>query len=341
MSYRYVVVGAGAIGGTIGAYMVRHGLEVTFVDSDERHVEAINRDGLTIRGYAETFTVQAAAVTPDEMPPQLHAVILAVKAPATRAAMATIAPNLRAAGFVVSAQNGLNELAIGELIGAQRTVGCFINFSADYLEPGLIHFGGPGAFFIGELDGAISDRLRVLHGDLDHWGGGDVHMTSNIWGYLWGKQAYGSMLFATALTNDSMGDAIDGHRDAMVRLAQEVLAVAAAQGIEPMGFDGFEPQVLGQATPGALDAKTNASLDRLVELRRRDQKTHSGVWRDLAVRKRRTEVDEHFPPIMALAQKRGIATPLLARMVAMIHEIEEGKRPLRRENLDELLQAVA
>ena len=151
-----------------------------------------------------------------------------------------------------------------------------------------------------------------------------------------GQQAYGAVLFATALTNESMADGIDAYRPTMVRLAQEVLAVAAAEGITPMGFDGFEPEIIAAADPDALDATAQASLDRLVAVRRRDQKTHTGVWRDLAVRKRRTEIDEHFPPIIAIARKDGIDTPLLESLVAMIHEIEEGERPLATENLDEL-----
>ncbi|GIV79696.1 2-dehydropantoate 2-reductase [Litorilinea aerophila] len=334
---RYTVVGAGAIGGTIGAYMVRGGLDVLFVDAAAEHVAAINRQGLTIRGYQETFTVPAQAVTPDQMPDQLGAVILAVKAPATRAAMAAIAPRLAPDGFVVSAQNGLNELIIAEMVGQERTIGCFINFSADYLEPGLIHFGGPGAFYIGELNGAITPRLERLQADLGHWGGGPVRMTDNIWGYLWGKQAYGAMLFATALTNETMADAIDQYRPLMVALAREILAVAQAEGVTPLGFDGFEPQVL---QTGDADAVA-ASLDRLVAVRRRDQKTHSGVWRDLAVRKRRTEVDEHFPPILERARRHGLDAPILARMVEMIHEVEEGQRPLARENLDELTTLVS
>ncbi len=333
---RYTVVGAGAIGGTIGAYMVRGGLDVLFVDVAAEHVAAINRQGLTIRGYQETFTVPAQAVTPDQMPDQLGAVILAVKAPATRAAMAAIAPRLAPEGFVVSAQNGLNELIIAEMVGQERTIGCFINFSADYLEPGLIHFGGPGAFYIGELNGAITPRLKRLQEDLGHWGGGPVRITDNIWGYLWGKQAYGAMLFATALTNETMADAIDQYRPLMVALVREILAVAQAEGVTPWGFDGFEPQVLQTEDADAVAA----SLDRLVAVRRRDQKTHSGVWRDLAVRKRRTEVDEHFPPILERACRHGLAAPILARMVEMIHEVEEGQRPLARENLDELATLV-
>jgi 2-dehydropantoate 2-reductase len=329
---QYTVIGAGAIGGTVGAYMARAGLDLLFVDADAAHVAAMNNDGLTIRGYDETFTVPVKAVTPDNLPDRLGAVLLATKAPATKAALAQIAPRLADDGFIVSIQNGLNELVISEAVGKERTVGCFINFSADYLEPGVIHFGGPGAFWLGELDGAITPRLQQLQTDLGHWGGGEVRMTDNIWGFLWGKMTYGAILFATALTNETMADAISDYRGLMIRLAQEVLTVAAKEGVSPQGFDGFEPDVLGSGDAAAVAA----SIDRMVAVRRRDQKTHTGVWRDLAVRKRKTEVDAMYGPILGLAEKYGVATPLLARMVAMIHEIEDGVRPLARENLDEL-----
>ncbi|MEM7132708.1 MAG: 2-dehydropantoate 2-reductase [Chloroflexota bacterium] len=328
----YTIIGAGAIGGTVGAYMARGGLDVRFVDADADHVAAMNRDGLTIRGYDETFTVPAQAVTPAELPDSLGAVLIAVKAPATQTVLEQITPRLADDGFIVSAQNGLNELVIGDAVGRERTVGCFINFSADYLEPGIIHFGGPGAFWLGELDGAVTPRLDQLQTDLNHWGGGDVRMTDNIWGFLWGKMTYGAILFATALTNETMADAISDYRLLMVGIAREVLAVAAREQVAPMGFDGFEPEILGSAEGAELDA----SIERMVAIRRRDQKTHTGVWRDLAIRKRKTEVDAMYGPILDLAGKYGVETPLLTRMVAMIHEIEDGARPLQRESLDEL-----
>src|SRR5579859_2611546 len=289
---RYTVFGAGAIGGTVGAHMVRGGESVLFVDKDVDHVRAMQSRGLTIRGFAETFTVPVEATPPDQLPASLETVLLACKAPATEDAVRSFADRLSADGCVVSLQNGLNELTIARLVGQERTIGAFVNFSADYLEPGVIHFGGRGAFFIGELDGRLTPRLETLRQALGHWG--DVQMTDNIWGFLWGKQAYGAMLFATALTDDSMADAIDQHRQVTVALAREVLQVAAAQGIQPLGFDGFEPHAIAAADPDVLDA----SLARLFDVRRGDEKTHSGVWRDMAVRKRRTEVDAHFAPII-------------------------------------------
>src|SRR2546423_4409661 len=272
---QYTVFGAGAIGGTVGAHMVRGGESVLFVDRDDDHVRAMQQHGLTIRGFAETFTVRVEAITPDALPDRLQTVLLATKAPATQAAVESFADRLAPDGCIVSLQNGLNELTIARLVGEQRTIGAFVNFSSDYLEPGLIHFGGRGAFYIGELDGTVTPRLLDLRQALAHWG--DVQVTDNIWGFLWGKQAYGAMLFATALTNDSMADAIDQHRQVMVDLAREVLRVAAANEIHPLGFDGFEPEAIGAADGATVDA----SLERLIGVRRKDEKTHSGVWRGL------------------------------------------------------------
>jgi 2-dehydropantoate 2-reductase len=111
-----------------------------------------------------------------------------------------------------------------------------------------------------------------------------------------------------------------------------VLQVAAALQVTPLGFDGFEPESIASPDRASVDA----SLDRLIAMRRTDEKTHSGVWRDLAVRKRRTEVDAHFLPIVERAEQLGLEVPLLRRMIAMIHEIEDNRREFSGANLDEL-----
>ncbi len=321
---RYTVFGAGAIGGTVGAHMVRGGESVLFVDKDRDHVRAMQSRGLTIKGFSETFTVAVEATTPDRLPDHLDTVLLACKAPATEEAVRSFANRLASDGCVVSLQNGLNELVISSIVGESRSVGAFVNFSADYLEPGVIHFGGRGTFVIGELNGVLSPRLDSLQRALGHWG--NVQTTDNIWGYLWGKQAYGAMLFATALTNDSMADAIDAHRSLMIALATEVLQVARALDVTPLGFDGFDP------------SNVAGCLNDVIAIRHKDEKTHSGVWRDMAVRKRRTEVDAHFLPIIDRARELRLQVPLLERLVAMIHDVEEGRRDFSGANLDELYQ---
>ena len=82
------------------------------------------------------------------------------------------------------------------------------------------------------------------------------------------------------------------------------------------------------------------SLDELVAFNRRSAKTHSGIWRDLAVRKRRTEVDAQIGIIVTLGAEAGVPTPLTARLVELIHDIEEGRRSQSLATLD-LLSSVA
>lgn len=329
---RYTIVGSGAIGGTLGAYMTRAGEDVTFVDQDRAHVQAMNEHGLTIRGYAETFTVPAHAFTPDAVPGPLEAVLLAVKAQHTEAALRGVLDRLAPDAFVVSLQNGLCEDVIREIIGAERTVGAFVNFSADYLEPGLIHYGSVGALYLGELDGRSTKRLATLERALGHWG--PVHPTDNIWGYLWGKMGYANMLFATATVDATMPDVIDRYRALAAELAAEIYDVAEREGVRVEGFDAVEPRVYHPR--GQDPARVNASLDRMVAWQRTSEKQKSGIWRDLAVRHRPTEVDVQIGRCAAIGARHGLTMPLTNRLVAMIHDLEEGRRAMSWENVEEL-----
>jgi len=331
---RFLVWGAGAIGGTLGAFLARAGHDVTLVDVAEDHVAAIEADGLRITGPIAEFVARPPAFTPAEVDGAWETVVLATKAHHTGDALPMLLPHLTPSGCVVSAQNGLNELEIAEAAGAARTVGAFVNFGADYLQPGVVHYGGRGAVVLGEIDGRTTPRVRALR---DAWADFDERaiVTSNLWGYLWGKEAYGAMLFATALTNDSIADALarPERRGLYVALAREVLAVAAARGVTPEPFDGFDPAAyLPSADPGAA----GASLDALVAFNRRSAKTHSGIWRDLAVRERPTEVDAQLGVVVRLGAEAGIHTPLTARLVQLIHEIETGARSQSQDALDAL-----
>jgi len=331
---RCLVWGAGAIGGTLGAYLARAGHDVTLVDIVEDHVAAINRDGLRITGPIAEFTQRVPAFTPATVSGEWDTVILATKAQHTEAAAQALRPHLGASGCVVSAQNGLNELAISRIVGAERTVGAFVNFGADYLEPGVILYGGRAAVVVGEIDGRLTPRAHALR---DAWADFDERaiVTPNIWGFLWGKEAYGAMLFATALTNESIADALamPAHRPLYIALAREINAVAAARGVKPEGFDGFDPSAY---LPSAPAGSAERSLEALVAHNRRSAKTHSGIWRDLAVRKRRTEVDAQLGIVVALGAEVGVPAPLTARLVALIHDIENGVRPQSIETLDAL-----
>jgi 2-dehydropantoate 2-reductase len=331
----FLIWGAGAIGGTMGAYLAQAGHTVAFVDRAAEHVQAIHDKGLTITGPIDQFTVQAPAFIPAMLAGEYGVILLCVKAQDTEAAALALRPHLRDDGYVVSAQNGLNELVIAAIVGRERTMGCFVNFGADYLEPGVVLFGGRGAVVLGELNGQITPRLQTLQGALLDFEANAI-TTPNIFGYLWGKLAYGAQLFATALTNESIADCLADPRYRLlyIALAQEVLRVAHAEGIQPQAFNGFNPHAF---VPGVDRAISEQSLDEMVAFNHRSAKTHSGIWRDLAVRKRRTEVDPQLGPIVHFGQKQGVPTPITTRLIELIHDLEEGRRVQGLATLD-LLQ---
>jgi 2-dehydropantoate 2-reductase len=329
-----MVWGAGAIGGTVAAYLRRAGLDITTVDTSADHVRAIRERGLAITGPIETFTQRLPAFTPDEVEGVWDTIFLCVKALHTEAAARQLEPHLAADGVVVSLQNGFNELAIAEAVGQTRTMGAFINFGADVVEPGVVHFGGRGAVVVGELDGRETERVVRVRRALLHFEPAAI-VTRNIWGYLWGKMGYGSLLFASALTEASIVDVLDSReaRAVLTALAREVMAVAGAEVVTVMGFNGYDPAAFASGGAGrAIDA----SFDAMVAFNRRSAKTHSGVWRDISVHHRKTEIDAQFAPVLKLARRHGIAVPHLERLVALMREVESGAQPQAWDNLARL-----
>jgi 2-dehydropantoate 2-reductase len=332
----YTVVGAGAIGGTIAVHLAAAGVPVQLVDADVEHVAAIRERGLTLVTPAGTTTVELPVFALDDAPQVLDRVLLAVKAQATEAAAAWIAPRLSPTGWVASLQNGLNEGTIAAHVGDERTVTAFVDLFADVTAPGVVTDGGHGGMALGEHAGGVSPRVQQLADDLAHWGTPVV--TDNVAGFLWSKLAFGAMLVATALADDDMSVLIDRHRAVMSELAAEVISVADAQGVRLEAFDAFQPDAFRR---GVDPATTERSLDGLVAWLATQSKTRSGIWRDIAVRERPTEVPVQYRPVLEAGRAHGVALPHVAALVAAIGELERGERRMDERSLTELAGAGA
>jgi Asp-tRNA(Asn)/Glu-tRNA(Gln) amidotransferase A subunit family amidase len=160
---------------------------------------------------------------------------------------------------------------------------------------------------VGEIDGTITERVTSLAADI-----ADAQVTDSVLGYLWSKEAYGAMLAATAVSDLPIADVLGdpAWRPLLIGLASEVLAQAP---VRPVPLDGFDPADLA------------GSLTRLAEFNRGSAKTHSGIYRDLAVLHRPTEV----PAILG-----GMDGALIRRAVELVAAIERGERMCSRSNLD-------
>ena len=309
------IIGSGAIGGAIGAHMIRAGHDVTLCDADEAHVAAIREHGLIIEGPVNEFTVAARAVTPSELPARVPRAIVAVKSLHTRAAAELLRGRLAPDGYVLTVQNGLTADTLVEAVGRDRVVSSFVNFGADVMAPGRIMQANVATFRVGELDGGrITPRVVDLVRALPY-----AKATGNVLGYLWGKEAYGAMLWAGAVSDLTIAEHLEDprYRPVMIAIAQEVLAQAP---VKVESFDGFDPDDL------------EGSVGRLAAFNRNSAKKYSGIYRDLVVRKRKTEIDEVL---------RDINGPIFNKVAEIIHDIEEGRRVNERANLDELASFVA
>jgi 2-dehydropantoate 2-reductase len=335
---KITVWGAGAIGGTIGAMLTKAGYDVTLVDVVPEHVRIMSEQGLRLSGGRGDERYPVKAKLASEVTEPLEIVFLAVKGHFTDQAMQQIAPLLKPDGYVVSTQNGLCEEIIAKHVGEERTVGCFVHFGADYIEPGHILFSNDADIFLGELDGSMTQRLKDVQSILLNVM--PTHLTSNILGYLWGKLVYASMAFVVSSVDAPVDIVLADPRARQVSLAAsaETARVATALGYKLEMIGSFDPNAF-VVRPG-WEAAANQTLDKLSSEMGKAIKNHMGIWMDLKIKRRATEVDMQCGPTVRRGRELGIATPVNEAVIALVHEIERGERGMDWDNLDRLLQSV-
>jgi len=328
---RVTIIGAGAIGGISGAYMARAGTDVTLVEQADEHRVAIERDGLQIDGL-DSFTVRLPVLRPDELRGPLDLAIIATKTQHTAAALDVIEPHLGPQSIVLPLQNGISALWIAERVGADRTIPSSITTNNFYTSPGHLTYNRRGVVHVGESDGRITPRVEAIVHLLA--AAYDAAASANVWGYIWSKMVAGSMTFTTALVDAPMGPILtrsNRHKRLFARIGSETAAVAQARGVRLEAGDDLDPSGL---LPGASEATMFGEVERFAE---HAMHVYSGVWRDIAVRKRRTEADTLIGPVIDEGQRQGVAMPLNRAMRRLLAEVEDGVRPQAWENLDELI----
>ena len=328
------IIGAGAIGGTIGAFVSQAGYNVKLVDVVPDHIEKMNADGLRIEGVRGDHSYPVTAVHADDLTGPLDVVLLCVKGHFTEIAMRRYGPMLADDGYVISIQNGLNEEIIAKHVGRERTVGCFVHFAADYLEPGLLQLSNERTLHVGELDGEITPRVEALATMLGH--AMPAEATDNIWGYLWGKMTWAGMAFVTACIDAPVDDVVN-HPLGMTlcRLAStEVYTVAMTQTATLLPIGVFDPMMFA---PGDdYETRATSAVLAVGEDMRGRIKDKTGMWRDLRVKRRKTEVDMQPGNVVEIGKREGIPTPVNAAVVQVIHEIEDGERGMGWDNLNDI-----
>ena len=331
MSDRFLIVGAGAIGAITGVHLARAGHHVAYAETSQAHVDAVRRSGLRLSGALEA-TIRPDIATPDEISGQYDTVLLAVKARHTNDTLPLLQRVLGPEGCVVSLQNGLEEYKLADALGKSRVIGAYLTFGGFYVEPGHVKYGGTGSFKLGELDGHMSERLAHLARTLKVQQ--PVQATDNIFGFLWAKMALGAVYFGTAITDLDVPEVYTDpeRRAVLATLCGETVAVAEKLGVSVETTDGFDPKAfrLGAPADGVVQ---QASWDAQRRYWGRHDNARTGIWRDLAIHRRPTEIDGLVDEVIRLAGNSNVPVPHLQRLSAVVHAIERGEQEMSPDAL--------
>jgi 2-dehydropantoate 2-reductase len=146
MPQTVAVYGAGAIGSLVGARLHEAGVSVQLI-ARQAQVDAIRANGLLVKGPSESHRVQLPATT--SLDGMADILLLTVKSQDVAEACRSIA-GLHSDSTVVTMQNGVrSDREAAEILGRDRIVGCVLNISATYLEPGVIEQNTRAFFQVG------------------------------------------------------------------------------------------------------------------------------------------------------------------------------------------------
>ena len=332
---RFLVMGTGPIGGIIGGRLAHAGHDVTFVDVDQEHITAILEKGLQVDVPDGPFNVKIPIVLPGDIQGKFDTAFIAVRSNYTSDTLSAVMPHLTDNGLLVSLQNGINPPLLEEKVGLDRTVGAAIRMGSRRIAPGHLYTDTRGHLYVGHLHGRITPQLQKLNELLDSVIPSEI--TDNILGVLWSKLTYTCLGYFGSLADAALATSCtdEKNRGLLVEFLGEAVAVGEAVGARFIGLAEYNPPDLHSSKPfedrlAVINkyAKSWKVVDRKGPLRQMQQ----GIA---------TEVDYTLAYVVREGERVGIQVPLCNAVLGMIHDIEQGKRPLQLKNYDDLARVIA
>lgn len=332
---KITIVGAGAVGGIVGAYLAKAGRDVTLVDANPQHREH-SKNGLRIDGVRGEMIIPLNAVSADELEAPLELVFIAVKSNNTLDAMKSIRSFLDSGSIVVSLQNGINEDAIAGVIGPERVMGCITGWGATFVAPGHLRQTSEGKFTLGELDGRMTRRLNMIKDVLD-----DIYetiLTPNIYGHLWAKLSINCLIAGCSVLGLTVGEALAPTRNkhVFVKLIGEVVSAAQACGVTVEKYEGLVDPTIFKSPPAERLEFCHQILDMMAVVH---GQIKPGPLQDIE-RGLMTEVDYITGYCVDKAEEMGVHVPINAAVREIIKMMEKGRITPSPTNLKLLEEAA-
>jgi len=340
MFKKIAVLGAGAIGASLGADLSDAGHDVLIIDHWPENVAAMKKQGLHITMTDLDLSVQVNACHLHEvygLQPQFDLVLLACKSYDSRWLAHFILPYLKSDGVLVSMQNSLNDEWLTPIVGLDRIMGCVVELSGEMVEPGRVvrnttrtsTWFGPG-----ELNGAITPRLCALESLLRC--SATTEKTSQLLGSRWSK------LIVNAMTQGPIGmlgmksalaAELDGFFDLALQVGEEAYQVAKSHGVQIEPVFGLCEDDLNSPPRIAVEKLLNTLLLHL------GKNSRNAVVQDHA-KGRRTEVDYINGLIEQKGRLSGIKTPFNSAVNRINQDIELRKFAAAPENINKVASYI-
>ena len=339
MQRNIAVLGAGAIGSSLGADLTQAGYAITIIDQWPAQVETIRSAGLRVEMTDQTLQIAVRALHLCELAAanlEFDIVFLAVKSNDHRWLAEFIKPYLRSDGVLVAVQNGMNDDSIASVIGRGRTIGCVVELSAEIFTPGLVKRNTTRKttwFAIGELDGVYTPRVKEIESILSKVGRVDV--TNNISGAKWTKLIANTMTmgpFGLLGLGNREAAALPGMFDVSVRLGKESLAIGTALGYRVEPIFGLRADEFAGSGEENLVTAMKTLLGHVSNGRTAPIHDH--------IKGRRSEMEFISGVVSRKGKELGIATPCNDAIVEIDRQINKGLIRMDASNFDLLRRRI-
>jgi 2-dehydropantoate 2-reductase len=320
------VVGAGAIGGLLGAHLARAGEDVVLIARGP-HLAAMRLRGLTVRAGGEEFTVHPRCTDDMGAVAEAGVVFITLKAHSIPAVAPAIGRALRPNAAVVGAMNGIpwwyfpdRHLesvdpggVIARSIPQRQAVGCVVYPAATIVEPGVVEHEEGDRFSLGEPDGSKTQRVQHIAAMLASAGFKapvQTRLRSEIWLKLLGNATVNPVSAVTGATMAEMFRT-DASRALIRTLMEEVASVAAA-----------------------LDVALPLSIEKRMEGAASLGEHKTSMLQDMEARKP-LELDALLGAVIEIADWKQVAVPSLRSLYGLAKLAEEVRR--KPDHFEELL----
>lgn len=232
---RFAVLGAGAMGCLYGAQLKTSGQDVTLIDVNLPHIQAINENGLAVRRESGEERIAIPACTAEEYQGVADVVIVFTKSIYSAGALRSLSHAIGGETQLVSFQNGLgHERVMGAYADEDHIILGTTNFPSDLVDNGVIATSGAGVTRMMTASGKTTPAVQRLFEDFKA-AGLNPELTPDVFCAIWEKVAFNAALntltSATLLPQGYLGQTKEGVELAHT-IVSEVIATARAKGIQ-------------------------------------------------------------------------------------------------------------